>query len=293
MRAVRLVPICLPALLLMAVGVVSTQAGGADWQKSYPVSGKASVAVSTGDASTEVRSCGSCREVRIRVEWNDREPGDYFLNEFKSGDQVNFELKEKPHFGFHIGGGMRRGPHVTVETPSVADLNARTADGALKVSGIQGSLELHTSDGAVDVWDVAGTVRLTASDGAIRIHNASGTLESRSSDGSVAIDGRFTAVQVHTSDGSLDLTLAEGSKLTAASHIESSDGQVKVRLPRSLAADLDVHTSDGRIDCSLPVTTEGYNSSNSSGHSLRGRLNAGGAPLAIHTSDGNVTISAL
>jgi len=291
MRVVRLVPFCLPALILMTAGVVSTQAGAADWQKSYPVSGKASIALSTGDASTEVRSCGSCREVRIRVEWNDRGPDDYILNEFKSGDHVNFELKEKPHMGFHIG--MRRGPHVTVDTPSAADLDARTADGALKVSGIQGNLELHTSDGAVDVWDVAGAVRLTASDGAIRIHNASGTLESRSSDGSVAIDGRFTALQVHTSDGSLDLALAEGSQLTAASHIESSDGQVKVRLPRNLAADLDVHTSDGRIDCSLPVTTQGYNSSSNSGHSLRGRLNAGGAPLAIHTSDGNVLISAL
>lgn len=291
MRVVRLLPFCLPAMILMVAGVVSTQAGGEDWQKSYPVSGKASVTVSTGDASTEVRSCGGCREVRIRVEWNDRGPGDYILNEFKSGDHVNFELKEKPHMGFHIG--MRRGPHVTVETPAMADLDARTADGALKVSGIQGSLELHTSDGAVDVWDVTGAVRLTASDGAIRIHNASGTLESRSSDGSVTIDGRFSALQVHTSDGSLDIALAEGSQLTAASRIESSDGQVKIRLPRTLAADLDVHTSDGRIDCSLPVTTEGYNSSSSSGHSLRGRLNAGGAPLAIHTSDGNVQITAL
>jgi len=293
MRVVRLVPICLPALLLMAAGVVSTQASSADWLKSYTISGKASVVLSTGDASTEVRSCGSCREVKIRVEWNDRQPGDFFVNEFKSGDHVNFEMKEKQHFGFHIGGGMRRSPHVTVETPTVADLYARTADGALKVSGIQGGVDLHTSDGAVDVWDVAGAVRLSASDGAIRIHNVSGTLESRSSDGSVAIDGRLTAVQVHTSDGSLELTLAEGSKLTVASHIESSDGQVKVRLPRSLAADLEVHTSDGRIDCSLPVTTEGYNSSSSSGHSLRGRLNAGGAPLTIHTSDGSVTISAL
>jgi hypothetical protein len=36
---------------------------------------------------------------------------------------------------------------------------------------------------------------------------------------------------------------------------------------------------------------QGYNSNESSGHNLRGRLNAGGAQLAIHTSDGNVTIS--
>jgi len=63
---------------------------------------------------------------------------------------------------------------VTAETPTALDLEARTAMG-LKVSGVQGSLELHTSDGAVDVEDVGGAVRLTASDGSIKIHNVTGT----------------------------------------------------------------------------------------------------------------------
>jgi hypothetical protein len=55
--------------------------------------------------------------------------------------------------------------------------------------------------------------------------------------------------------------------------------------------DLDVHTSDGQINCALPLTMEGYNSAHSSGHTLRGHLNGGGVPLTIHTSDGNVTIT--
>ena len=38
---------------------------------------------------------------------------------------------------------------------------------------------------------------------------------------------------------------------------------------------------------------EGNHSAHSSGHSLRGLVNAGGVPLAIHTSNGDVTISAL
>jgi hypothetical protein len=69
-----------------------------------------------------------------------------------------------------------------------------------------------------------------------------------------------------------------------------NDDQVSVRLPRAIAVDLDVHTSDGHINCALPLTMEGYNSANSSGHSLRGHLNGGGVPLTIHTSDGNVSI---
>lgn len=85
----------------------------------------------------------------------------------------------------------------------------------------------------------------------------------------------------------------EGTHLTTASRIESSDGAVKVKMPRAMAADLDVHTSDGRINCDLPLTMDSYNSSHSSGHGLAGHLNGGGVSLAIHTSDGNVTIAAI
>jgi DUF4097 and DUF4098 domain-containing protein YvlB len=291
-RIMRLVSVCVFALAWIAGTLASAQAGGGDWQKSYPVSGKASLTLSSGDASVEMRSCGECREVRVRVEWHDRKPADYDVNEFQSGDHVNFELKEKTHLGVRVGLGNLRQPHVTVDTPTTLDLEARTSDGALKLSGVQGNLELHTSDGAVDVGDVGGAVRLTASDGSIKIHNVTGTLESRSSDGQVSVEGRFTALQVQTSDGNLDVTLADGSQLNAASRIESSDGRVMVRLPRTMAVDLEVHTSDGQIDCELPLTMEGFDTAHNSGHNLRGHLNGGGLPLTIHISDGSVKIDA-
>jgi hypothetical protein len=292
MRELRLV-FCASVLAFLACVFSSVKASGEDWQKSYSIAGKASLSIATGDAGVELRSCGECREVRIRVEWRDSKPSTFVLAESQTGDHVSFELKEKLHLGVHVEFGNWHGPQVTVETPTTVDLDARTSDGGLWVSGIQGSLQLHTSDGQVDVEDVGGSLRLQSSDGSIRIHNVTGTLESRSSDGHVTVDGRFTAVQVHTSDGALDLTMNEGTQLTASSRIESSDGKVNVRLPRAMAADLDVHTSDGRINCSLPLTMEGYNSDRSSGHNLRGHLNAGGAELAIHTSDGSVTIAAL
>lgn len=291
MRFLRLVPVGIPALALMA-GVFSTaQLGAQDWQKSYPVSGKASLTLSSGDASVELTSCGQCREVRVRVEWRDRKPGDFDLNQFQSGDHVNFELKEKPHLGIHLDLGNHREPQISVQTPTELDLEARTSDGGLRVSGVQGSLELHTSDGAVDVEDVGGAVRLTASDGSIKIRNVTGTLESRSSDGTASVEGKFSALQVHTSDGNLEVTVSDGSKLTTASRIESSDGRVTLRLPKTMPVDLDVHTSDGQINCELPLTMDGYNSAHSSGHNLRGHLNGGGVPLTVHTSDGNVTIT--
>lgn len=292
MESLRLSGFALAAIAVFAVAP-SAHASDTDWQKTYHVSAKGSLTFASGDASAEVSSCGDCHEIRVRVEWNDRRASDYTIAESQAGDHVNFELREKHGFAFHVTIGTRHEPHVTVETPSELDLDARTADGGLKVNGIKGVLQLHTSDGSMDVSDVSGSLHLVSSDGSIRVHNASGSLESRSSDGKVRIEGRFSGVQVHTSDGGLELTLAEGSLLTSSSRVESSDGPVTVHLPRNMAADLEIRSSDGHVDCKLPLVMNGFDSRIDSGHSIRGRLNGGGVPLVIHTHDGNATIDAI
>ena len=291
MRLLRLFAVSLPALFCIAGALGPVQASAEDWQKSYPIAGKANLSIATGDAALELHACSSCHAIKILVDWRDRRPSDFNLKETQSGDQVTFQLEEKAQMGIHFGVRNWHSPQVSVETPASLDLEAKTSDGALRVSGVDGNLQLRTSDGAVDVEDASGSLHLTASDGSIKIHNLTGTLESRSSDGRATIDGKFTALQVHTSDGNLDLTVGEGSHLASPSRIESSDGHVTVHLPRTLAADLDVHAGDGKIDCSLPLTMDGFSSDHGSGHNLRGHLNGGGVTLTIHTSDGNVTLN--
>jgi len=277
-------------VLVLAGGAFApVLAGAEDWQKSYWIAGKASLSLSTGDVPIELHGCADCHAVRIVVDWRERSTSDFILRESQAGDMVNFELSEKAQWGIHIG--SFHSPHVMVETPAAVDVQAKTSDGSVKVSGVEGDVRLHTSDGAVDVEDVGGSLQLVTSDGAIKIHNLTGKLDSRSSDGHATIDGRFTELHVHTSDGNLDLTVGEGSKLAAASRIGTSDGKVTVRLPRTLDADLDIQTGDGKINCDLPLKMDGYSSNGDSGHHLRGHLNAGGVPLTIHTGDGNVTIT--
>ena len=273
--------------LSLAIIPAMAQTNGHEWQKTYSVGTNPSLTVETGDSGLDIQSCGDCREIRIHVQ-SGRDLDNYRLEEHQTGDQVFFSLKEKPERSlFHMN--WRENTKVTVETPSHLDLRARMADGNMSGQGLTGNLQVHSGDGSVTLEDVHGELQLDASDGNVIIRRASGTLHARGSDGHMTIDGEFTAVQLHTSDGNLDLTLASGSKLTAASSVESSDGHVDINLPSTLAADLDISTSDGRIDCSLPLTMDHYDSS----HSIHGRLNGGGTPLSIHTSDGNVRIATL
>ena len=281
--------------LLAAAPVLAASLAHADpdWAKTYPVSAQPSLNITTGDSSVEIASCGSCREIRIRVEWRDFPASKFILAQSQTGNHVEFSLREKTGFGVHLNFGNRRAPRVTVQTPRAIDLQARTSDGALRVSVVSGNLQLRTSDGSLAAANVTGALSLTASDGSIQVHDASGTLESQSSDGSVQIAGKFSGVQVKGSDGSIDLLLESGSQLTRASSIQASDGSVKLRLPRNLAADLEVHTGDGSVHCGLPLTMDGYNTAITGKKGLRGKLNGGGVPLTIRTQGGSVTITAL
>ena len=182
---------------------------------------------------------------------------------------------------------------MTVETPTELTLEARTSDGSVDLTGLQGELGLTTGDGTVTLDHVSGKMRVKSGDGHVNITNAAGALDARTSDGNLTVDGTFHALTLHTSDGRLDLNLREGTKLTEASTIQASDGSVTLHVPQNFAADLDVHTSDGHVNCDLPVTMDHYQSSGSGGHELHGRLNGGGTPLTIHTSDGNVRIAQL
>ena len=279
------------ALLWFVSGVALAQDAEHTWQKQYPVSGIPVLTIETGDSSLYLQSCGECKAIRIQVQSDDK-LSRYLLEEKQTGDAVSFSLKEKPHMSA-MTGWQHHETRVTVETPAKLQLAARTSDGSVSVRGVEGALQVHTSDGHMTVEDVRGDLRVTSSDGGMTIHNAAGTLEARGSDGHMVVDGQFSAVQMHTSDGDLEFALAPGSQLTAASRIESSDGRVTIRVSQDLAATLDVSTSDGRVDCTLPLTMDHYDSRESSGHRLHGQLNKGGVPFSIHTSDGSVSITSL
>ena len=235
--------------------------------------------------------CGDCHEIRIHIEVVGRKLSDYRLEEGQSGDEVHFLFKERPHMGAHIAWHKEQ-TRVTVESPAQLTLQARTSDGNVTLSGLQGDLSLTTGDGNVTLDHVSGNLRIKSGDGQVKITNADGAIDAHTSDGSLSVDGLFHALALHTSDGTLDLSLREGTKLAGPSTIQSSDGSVTLRVPQNFAADLNVipATATWIALFRLPWTTT---SPAKRGHELRGKLNGGGTPLTIHTSDGNVKIEYL
>jgi Putative adhesin len=275
-------------LALTVCGLAGTPSlAQSDWSKVYPAPAKPSVALEISDGDLHVRSCGECREVRIRVEWNGQKPENYRMEESQAGSNVHFLLKERPgiHMAFH-----QRSLVVTVDVPAELSLDAHTSDGRTTLADLRGDVSLQSGDGAVDVNNVEGNLRLRSNDGNVKVGNSRGALDARMSDGGFAADGVFHLLAVQINDGSLDLTLREGSRLTDPSTIKSSDGRVHLRLPRDLAADLDVHSNDGHVNFTVPISLNHYDSEK---NGFRGKLNGGSVPLTIRSADGNISIEPL
>jgi DUF4097 and DUF4098 domain-containing protein YvlB len=280
---------------LAAVAVVALTASAQTdnhWDKTYTVSPQPTLVLTTGDSNLTITSCGECQTVKIHVDATNRKLSGYNLVEDQSGNTIHFSLKEKSHLGGYIHISWHsESVTVQVEAPANLTLHAETADGDLNASGLKGAISLHSADGHQTIADVSGTLTVQSSDGGVDMHNIAGTLDAHTSDGNLNVSGKLDSLNIRTSDGSLTLELASGTTLKADSTLHSSDGSITVRLPKDLSANLDISSSDGKIDSNLPLTLDGFHGG--SGNSIKGKLNAGGALFTIHTSDGSVHLTSL
>jgi len=253
--------------VLVAVGCALPLPALADqWSKTYTVSGRAELFVSTGDGDVLIDVWDQPR-IEAQLETVGYEiDKDFKLIESQAGDRVSIETKFPDlSWGVHVG---RRSLTLTLKVPRESNLDIHTGDGRVKVTGTRGNLRFRTGDGSIEARDLDG--QLVASSG----------------DGGITVEGRFDALDLHTGDGPVEAAARPGSTVASAWSVRTGDGPVTLRLPGELRADLDARTGDGRLTLNLPVTVSG---SLNRSH-VRGALNGGGGSLMVRTGDGPITL---
>jgi DUF4097 and DUF4098 domain-containing protein YvlB len=143
--------------------------------------------------------------------------------------------------------------------PRNSTLFVSTGDGRLRVDGVSGEVELRTGDGSIDVTGARGRLRVETGDGRIRVENFEGDAEARTGDGRITLDGSFSRLTARTGDGSISLSLPEGANATVETDGESvyndgvavaeSDAESRVRRWRVGGGGqvLTLRTGDGQI----------------------------------------------
>ena len=124
---------------------------------------------------------------------------------------------------------------------------------------------LETVNGRVEVTGVSGKLEVETVNGKINITGSGGSVEASTVNGGISAE-------------LLNVTPSEMSLSTV-------NGGVELSLPSAIRADLDIRTVNGGISSDLPLT-----SMTSGKRQLSGRLNGGGPPLEIRTTNGGVRI---
>lgn len=252
--------------LIVVGSVVGLQAE--EWTKTYPVPGKPEVRVNLDDGNIRVSTSneGGVKATVSTCGWKIG-PHEVRVEENQSGNRIDIAVK------------VPRGMHVVVGCKSV--------DVTLVVPS-QSDLDLHSKDGSIVAEGVKGTERLSTGDGHIDARAIDGVLNADTQDGNVNVDGRFDTLTVHTGDGRIDALARGGSKLSTAWSLMTRDGNVSVRLPSDITAELDARTADGSINCEFPLAVS--SSGDEDARAVRGRLNGGGPMLEVRTQDGRIDV---
>lgn len=152
-------------------------------------------------------------------------------------------------FGWLFGKKIQVKVDYRILVPDRADLTLRSVNGAITVDKVEGEASFSTTNGSIDARDLRGVV------------------------------------DAHTTNGHIDIELIDVDPHIDMS-FRSTNGGIDIALPRDIRADLEVSTTNGRINTDFPVQIGGrYNRKR-----IRGEINGGGQLIEVRTVNGNIQI---
>lgn len=175
----------------------------------------------------------------------------------------------------------------------------RTSDGDIELYGINGNVIGQTSDGDITLQDIIGSVDLTTSDGDISADNIEGDATFITSDGDIEMYNIVGFTTARTSDGDIDFKNLAGAfkgqtsdgditgnivKLNNELRLSTSDGDIRVSVPKGLGLDLYLKGED------LNTNLEEF-SGQAKEHIIQGQVRGGGISVELTASDGQITLA--
>jgi DUF4097 and DUF4098 domain-containing protein YvlB len=207
------------------------------------------------------------------------------------GKNVAFYLGVGKAFVSNVDGAIR----VYVAS---ADVAADRTRGSLRVETGSGNVDLRTASGDVSLASGSGDITVSGVDGA--------SLKLETGSGNVTLsDAKAPIFQVETGSGDIDATAASGNDLSFETgsgnvdvaliatfqslHIETGSGDVTLKVPPTLGAEVDLDTGSGDIDLgglTLQVRRIAHDH-------VTGTLGDGKGRVSVETGSGNVHLQKL
>jgi DUF4097 and DUF4098 domain-containing protein YvlB len=143
---------------------------------------------------------------------------------------------------------------------------------------------VRSTNGDVELIGRYGDIKASSTNGDIKLTGSAGAAELSTTNGGIHAADLTGPVDAHTTNGRISLTVPS---LKGDIIARTTNGGITARLGGEINARLRVHTTNGHIDTSLPVTISNLNQSH---HRLEGTIGSGGPLLDLSTTNGSVSI---
>jgi len=144
-----------------------------------------------------------------------------------------------------------------------------SVSGDVEVTGVSGDLQAKSTSGNVTVRGVAGAVNARSTSGNVHVGEITGTVSGKSTSGNVE-------VEIMQLSGAGDMEFA------------STSGNVRVKLPANLDAEVRMSTTSGGLKTDFPLTIE--EPERGSGRRAAGRVGGGSRNLRLSSTSGSVSL---
>ena len=305
--------------------VVELQRGGADAAKldvqSGPLRGRETLRVLYPDDVIVMPSWGRGWNTTLRVrddgtfgdDHGRRDRGDYYregrtvriTGRARDGLEAYADLRVTVPPGKAVG--LYLGVGKTTITNVDGTIRVYVASADVAADRTKGTLRIETGSGNVDVRTAAGDVNLSTGSGDVTVAGMDGSsLHLETGSGNVTLtDGKAANVHVETGSGDIEATSTSGDELSFETgsgnvnvglvatfrsvRIETGSGDVTLKVPPTLGAEVDLDTGSGDIDLgglTLQVRRLSHDH-------VTGVLGDGKGRLSVETGSGDVRLQKL
>ncbi len=292
------IAVCVSVLSLVSSGCIDIVATGTSRyvervERSFAVTGRPDVSISTFDGSIEVHSWDR-PDVRVVIEKMASDKGAAERIEVRveqTGDQIVLDVLAPTGQQFPLDWTGSRSARLIVSMPEAADLRAKSGDGSLNVNRLVGRINLQSGDGSIRARDLSGDLTFHTGDGSVHLDDVSGKLDVSTGDGSIAITGRLSELRARSGDGSVRVQAMEGSGRAGDWDIVTGEGSVTLQVAGDFGGELDARTGDGRVR--VRGVDGGDQETSRERREVHTRIGDGGRQVRVRTGDGSIIVRPL
>lgn len=250
----------------LCLSIVSAAVLAQDFQKSYRLSQGSRVSIKNISGDVIVKGYdGEAVVVTGYKEGRDRDQ--VSVEDLSDGSRV--EVKVRYPERCNCNASVR----FEVKVPRTINLDYdafSSVSGNVEVSEAMGTIRAKSVSGNVNVREVAGTVHANSVSGDVTVGEASGAVSAKSTSGNVQVD----------------LLRLEGGANMNRMEFGSVSGNVEVKMPGSIGAEVEMSTMSGHLETDFPITIEKREFG--PGRSARGRVGDGTRTLKLSSVSGSV-----